>query len=75
MFRRWLLSKVGKKGVETIKSFHPHKKFTGQQTVADVKLGASLKKLKNVSEDYKDSIRKFGKTVDKATETIKKIKR
>ena len=63
--------KVGK----TIKSVKPLKKIKGQKTVADVKLGASLKKLKDVSEDYKDTIRKFGKTVDKATETIKKIKR
>ena len=72
MFIRWGLNKVGKKGVETIKSFHPHKKFKGQKTVADVKLGAGLKKLKTAAEDYKDTVRKFGKTVDKATETLKK---
>ena len=74
MFARWMLPKAGKKGVATIKSFHPHKKFKGQKTVADVKLDAGLKKLKTAAEDYKDTIRKFGKTVDKATETIKKTK-
>ena len=42
--------------------------------MADVKLDAGLKKLKDVSEDYKDTMRKFGKTVDKATKTIKKTK-
>ena len=75
MFARWLLPKAVKKGIETIKSFHPHTKFKNQKTVADVKLSAGLKKLKDVSEDYKDTIRKFGKNVDKATETIKKIKK
>ena len=74
MFARWMLPKAGKKGVATIKSFHPHKKFKGQKTVADVKLDAGLKKLKTAAEDYKDTIRKFGKTVDKATKTIKKTK-
>ena len=63
----------GLKVAKTIKSVKPLKKIKGQKTVADVKLDASLKKLKDVSEDYKDTIRKFGKTVDKATETIKKI--
>ena len=71
MFARWLLPKAVKKG-KTIKSFHPHTKFKNQKTVADVKLDAGLKKLKDVSEDYKDTIRKFGKTVDKATKTLKK---
>ena len=74
MFARWLLPKAVKKGTETIKSFHPHTKFKNQKTVADVKLGAGLKKLKTTAEDYKDTISKFGKTVDKATETIKKTK-
>ena len=74
MFARWLLPKAVKKGVSTITSVKPGTKFKGQKTVADVKLSAGLKKLKDVSEDYKDTIRKFGKTVDKATETIKKTK-
>ena len=65
--------KALKEGIETVK-IKPGTKFKGQQTVGEVKLKASLKKLKDVSEDYKDSIRKWGKTVDKATETIKKIK-
>ena len=63
-----------KKVAGAIKSVKPGTKFKGQQTVGEVKLKAGLKKLKDVSEDYKDSIRKWGKTVDKATETIKKIK-
>ena len=74
-YKAYKAYKDSKKVGKTIKSFHPHTKFKGQKTVADVKLDAGLKKLKDVSEDYKDTIRKFGKTVDKATETIKKIKR
>ena len=70
-YKAYKALKTGK----TITGVKPLKKIKGQKTVADVKLGASLKKLKDVSEDYKDTIRKFGKTVDKATETIKKIKR
>ena len=70
MFARWNLPKV----VKTITSVKPGTKFKGQKTVGQVKLDASLKKLKDVSEDYKDAIRKWGKTVDKATETIKKTK-
>ena len=69
-----MFSMIGKKGVETITSVKPGTKFKGQKTVADVKLDAGLKKLKDVSEDYKDTMRKFGKTVDKATKTIKKTK-
>ena len=69
------LGLLGKNKTQAIKSFKPGTKFKGQQTVGEVKLKASLKKLKDVSEDYKDSIRKWGKTVDKATETIKKIKK
>ena len=67
-----LTSKKG--GVEAIIAIKPGTKFKGQKTVADVKLGAGLKKLKDVSEDYKDTIRKFGKTVDKATAIQKRVK-
>ena len=73
-FGRWAVKQALKKDKTKTIKIKPGTKFPGQKTVGQVKLDASLKKLKDVSEDYKDSIRKWGKTVDKATETIKKIK-
>ena len=73
-FGRWAVKQALKDKTKTIK-IKPGTKFKGQKTVGQVKLDASLKKLKTTSEDYKDAIRKWGKTVDKATETIKKIKK
>ena len=73
-FGRWAVKQALKKDKTKTIKIKPGTKFPGQKTVGQVKLDASLKKLKDVSEEYRDSIRKWGKTVDKATETIKKIK-
>ena len=62
MFARWMLPKVGKKGlqegVKTIKSFNPKKlKFKGK-SADDLKIAASAAKIKQASFNYQAGIGK-----------------
>ena len=58
MFARWMLPKAGKKGVEIIKSFHPHTKFKGQKTVNQSKIEASIARVKQGSFEFKEGVKK-----------------
>ena len=69
MFTRWNLPKKGlKKGVETIKSFHPTKsKFEGK-SATERQIGASISRIKQESFEFQEGVKKAIKKMKKIKE-------
>ena len=62
-------------GIQAIKSVKPFKKFKGQKTVSEVKLGASKAGLDAARFELRQMLKKTKPDVKKMQEPIKKLKK